>query len=177
MKKGFKDFFFERTDEQIEDAYDVYNDCSPDENVDVETSDVTQERLIEDVYESNELSDKTRSIFKVEEVLQSLPKEMPNETKRSTLLAILGSFGLTVDEVLEDGEKRISIVKAAMNKISDENEAVIAENLANIEQKKVEIQDLEKDNANRLEIVDSTESKINVEVERIDSLIKFVKGE
>lgn len=177
MKKGLKDFFFERADDQQEEMYDIGDDYSLDENVDVETSEVTQEHLIEDVYESNGLSDKARSIFKVEEVLHSLPKEMPNDTKRSTLLAILGSFGLTVEEVMDDGDKRISIVKAAMNKISDENEAVIAENLANIDQKKVEIQNLEKDNASRLELVDNTESKINVEVERIESLIKFVKGE
>lgn len=176
MKKGLKDFFFETRDVEDELYADAGGDFL-DTEVEVETSEVTQDNLISDVYDANDLSDKTKSIFKVEEVLNSLPKEMPNETKKSTLLAILGSFGLTVEEVISDGESRISIINAALSKIRIENENVMNNNMQMIEQKKVEIQDLEKDNANRTEIITNTEYKISAEVDRLNALMTFVKGE
>lgn len=145
--------------------------------VDANVENVTQDNLIGDIYDCNGLSELTKSIFKVEELLGSLPKEMPNETKKTTVLAILKSFGLTVDEVVKDGIQRIEIINGSLAKIKLDNESVINQNKTDIEAKKIEIQELEKDNANREGIVKDTEDKIELEAKRIESLIKFIEGE
>ena len=77
-----------------------------EETVEVNTNSVSQDNLVSDIYNQNNLSDLSKSIFKVEELVNSLPKEMPNDTKKSTVLSILTSFGLTVDEVIADGNSR-----------------------------------------------------------------------
>ena len=145
--------------------------------VEVNTDSVSQENLVSDIYTQNSLSDLSKSIFKVEELINSLPKEMPSDTKKSTVLSILGSFGLTVDEVIADGISRKDMLNAALDEIITDNENVIAVNNTNIELKKQEIQDLEKDNANRESVIKNTEDKIAIETKRISDLIAFVGGE
>ena len=145
--------------------------------VEVNTDSVSQENLVSDIYTQNSLSDLSKSIFKVEELINSLPKEMPSDTKKATVLSILGSFGLTVDEVIADGISRKDMLNAALDEIITDNENVIAVNNTNIELKKQEIQELEKDNANRESVIKNTEDKINIETKRISDLIAFVGGE
>lgn len=171
---GFKDFFIEKIEEEpvfYNESYDDYAD-----DVDVNTENVTQENLISDIYSQNGLSDLSKSIFKIEELINSLPKEMPNETKKTTVLSMLSIFGLTVDEVITDGLDRCGIIESALSTITNENNNVISNNNANIEQKKLEIQELEKDNADRLMVIKNTEDKIESEVKRIEDLVKFVGG-
>ncbi len=163
------------TEETEEYQYDEVT--LAEETVDVNTEAVSQDNLIGDIYSQNSLSDLSKSIFKVEELINSLPKEMPNDTKKATVLSILTSFGLTVEEVLADAENRKSIVQSALNVIVNDNENVIAENNANIEQKKKEIQALEKDNADRKTVIKNTEDKIEIELRRISDLATFIGGD
>ena len=163
--------------ERIEEEPVIYEeDYMVEEYVDVNTENITQDNLITDIYNQNELSDLSKSIFKIEELINSLPKEMPNETKKTTVLSMLSIFGLTVDEVLADGEQRSCYIKAALTSITDENNEVINNNNASIEQKKLEIQDLEKDNADRIIVIKNAENKVETEIERINGLIKFLIG-
>ena len=148
-----------------------------EETVDVNTEEVSQDNLIEDIYSQNNLSDLSKSIFKVEELINSLPKEMPNETKKATVLSILTSFGLTVEEVLADAENRKAIVQSALAVIVKDNEEAIAENNVNIEQKKKEIQEREKENAYRESVIKNTDETIEVELKRISDLVTFIGGE
>ena len=148
-----------------------------DDEVEVNTELVSQDNLIEDIYNQNALSDLSKSIFKVEQTINSLPKEMPNDTKKATVLTILSNFGLTVDEVVEDGYSRQTIIRSALNTIVEENESAILTNKTIIEQKKMEIQELEKDNANRETVIKNTEDKVELELKRISDLVTFIGGE
>lgn len=90
---GFRDFFVEKVPE--EENYDVDTDYSvEDSTVPVELDEVHTDTLIDDIYAQNELSDRSKSIFKIEELINSLPKEMVTETKRGSVLATLGVFGI-----------------------------------------------------------------------------------
>ena len=175
MARRLRDLFFEEVVETPEVTYD--EEClMEDYDVEVNTDNVTQENLITDIYSENDLSDLSKSIFKVEELINSLPKEMPDATKKATVLAILSSFGLTVDEVLADAVNRNVVIKSAFTSIEHENNEVIDSNNVSIEQKKLEIQDLEKDNADRTVVIKNTEDKVEAEIKRIEALVKFIGG-
>ena len=73
----FKDLFVEEVKEQ--------DDCGVqfEEEQDIEVNfDVGTENIIEDIYEKNELSDRGKSIYKIEDLINSLPEEMVTETKK-----------------------------------------------------------------------------------------------
>lgn len=172
---GFRDFFVEKVPE--EENYDVdINYSVEDSTVPVELDEVHTDTLIDDIYAQNELSDSSKSIFKIEELINSLPKEMVTETKRVSVLATLGVFGLTVTDVTLDGEQRVDVLNSILTKILDEGNINITDKETEIENHKKEIARLEKEIADQQAEMKISENNINVEVNRINNLIKFVEG-
>ena len=150
----------------------------PDEQVeDVNLEAVNTNTLIADVYDQNDLNDQSKSIFKVEELMNSLPKDMVTETKKNSVLSALGVFGLNAEIVTEDGEKRVEILKAALAKISSEKNELVADYQERIESCKETIAELEKNIAEEQAVLKASTETINAESDRISKLISFVGGE
>lgn len=166
-----KGFLFEEVPSEIE-----VTDIVLEEAVDAELDDVRVDTLIDDIYSQNALYDKTQSIFKVEELINTLPKEMVTETKRTSVVSALGIFGLTALKVVEDGESRISVLNGVKDKINSESNINITDKTNQIEELKKAIADLEVEIANEQKEVKIANESIVNEVNRIDSLIKFVGG-
>ena len=145
--------------------------------VEAEIAEVDTNTLIEDIYTQNELFDKSRSIFKVEELIASLPKEMVTDTKRASVLAILGSFNLTATEVLEDGEKRTSVLDTIKKQIDEDCKNTVAEKEAQIEELKKSIATLTVEIANEQDMMKVADEMISTEIVKINNLIKFIGGE
>lgn len=159
-----------------EEMYEVESSYVEEENVEVELDSVNTETLITDIYTQNELFDKTKSIFKVEELINSLPKEMVTETKKASVLATLGVFGLTVTDVTLDGENRIDVLSGVLTKILGEGNDTVTSKEAEIEEHKKEIARLEKEISDQKTEMKVSEDTINAEISRITSLVKFVEG-
>ena len=147
------------------------------DDVDVNLDEVKTDTLVSDVYAQNELYDQSKSIFKVEDLMNSLPKEMVTETKKNSVLSALGVFGLTSEEVIADGTKRVEILNAAIDKIVSERKAVIEDCQTRIESCKETIAELEKTIAEEEDIIKSSDKTIYEEAERIKKLISFIGGE
>lgn len=172
---GFRDFFVEKVPE--EENYEVGTDYSvEDSTVPVELDEVHTDTLIDDIYAQNELSDRSKSIFKIEELINSLPKEMVTETKRGSVLATLGVFGLTVTDVTLDGEQRMDVLNSVLVKILDDGNANVTDKETEIENHKKEIARLEKEISDQQSEMKISENNINTEVGRISGLIKFIEG-
>ena len=155
----------------------IGSDVDYKEDVDVNLDEVNTDTLVSDIYEQNELFDQSKSIFKIEDLMNALPKEMVTETKKNSVLSALGVFGLTSEEVVADGSKRVEILNAALNKITSEKDAAITDYQDAIESAKETIADLEKSIAKeQAELKASTET-IVAEASRINKLISFVGGE
>lgn len=163
-------------EEVVDETVAYEEETTYEESVDVELTDVNTETLIEDIYIQNNLLDKSASIFKVEELINSLPKEMPTATKKTSVLAILGSFGLTVTGVTLDGEKRIEILTGVLNKIIADGKQEISDKEAEIERYKEEIARLEKEITEQQTEMKFSDDAINAEIERISELGKFIGG-
>lgn len=165
--------------EEIPNEKEVYEteiSYVEEENVEVELDSVNTDTLVTDIYAQNELFDKTKSIFKVEELINSLPKEMVTETKKMSVLATLGIFGLTVTDVTLDGESRIDVLSGVLAKILGDGNDAVKSKETEIEEHKKEIARLEKEISNQKNEMKVSEDIINAEISRITSLVKFVEG-
>ena len=167
----------ENPDYYADDNTDYSNGNYDESSVDANVEGVTTENLVNDIYKANSLEDLSKSIFKVDEVINSLPKEMATETKKATVLAILTSFGLTTDEVVQDGITRINFLKSAMNEILTKNNSEIESSNISIEEHKKEIEELSKYIANLVVVNKNCEDTVEQELSKIEELIKFVGGE
>lgn len=147
-----------------------------EETVEAELDEVNTDTLIDDIYAQNNLADKSHSIFKVEELISSLPKEMATETKRNSVLAILGSFNLTATDVVSDGEERIKILKSINEQVNSDSKMSVADKEAQIEELKKAIEVLTVEIANEQEKARISNETISAEVVKIESLVKFTGG-
>lgn len=143
----------------------------------VELESVNTNTLINDIYTQNDLFDMSHSIFKVEELIASLPKEMATDTKRASVLAILSSFNLTATEVAEDGEKRLGILAGIKDKIDADCKNTIADKEAQIEELKKTIEKLTIEIANEQDKMRQSDGTILVEMAKVENLMKFIGGE
>lgn len=177
LKTIGKAFVEELPTEEFENNENEY--FNEDEMIreDVELENVNTNTLIDDIYSQNNLYDKSKSIFKVEELINSLPKEMVTETKRSSVLSILGNFGLTNIEVVSDGENRIEVLNGIKEKINVDYQESILEKEAQIEEFKKNIADLEIEIAKEQNEMKDSNETILEESNRIKELVKFVGGE
>lgn len=155
----------------------VSMDAFEEDVVEAELEEVDTNTLIEDIYVQNDLYDKSRSIFKVEELIASLPKEMVTDTKRSSVLAILSSFDLTATEVLEDGEKRIDILNRIKTQVDVDCKDAIVNKEAQIEELKKSIANLTVEIADEQEKMKTSDEIILNEISKINNLVKFIGGE
>lgn len=163
--------------EDYEEPIGMGADFIEEELVEAELEDVNVVTLIDDIYTQNDLLDKSRSIFKVEELIASLPKEMVTDTKRSSVLAILGSFNLTATEVVEDGERRVDVLNSIKEQIDVDCKNTVSEKEAQIEELKKAIATLTIEIANEQEKTKTSDELILNETAKINNLIKFIGGE
>lgn len=83
----------------------------------VKVNGIDIDHLVEDAYRENGMEDVSRSIYKVGEILKTLPKTIPVDTKRATVVAILSTFGLTVEDMSRDAESRLALIKQTCNQM------------------------------------------------------------
>lgn len=176
---GLKDLFIVSDDNDKEldlSSLELPTDEEPEVEVaNVDTSD--SENVVTEIYLNNNLDNFDKAIFKVEDLMKTLPSEMPTASKKTTVESIMATVGLNIDDVVEDGEERVKVLSASLDKTKEAFSNTILEAENKIEALKQEIVEGEK------LIVDSKASlkkfteDINAETERIENLIKFIKGE
>lgn len=160
-----------------EEEYDVGEvESYATETVDATLQSVNTETLISDIYAQNDLCDMGRSIFKVEDMINSLPKEMVTETKKTSILTILTSFGLSATDVGLDGENRMEVLSSVLSNIMNDGNTEIFAKQTEIENHKKEIERLEKEISDKQSEMKVSENIISNEVSRISGLVKFIGG-
>lgn len=83
----FKDLFIEEVPNKVQSEVCEEENIYCDEvTVNVDLNNMNTNTLVEDAYIQNELFDKAKSIFKIEELINSLPNEMVTETKKHLCL-------------------------------------------------------------------------------------------
>lgn len=144
--------------------FDSCDDVVEEVNVNLDV----KENIVNNIYEINNLLDTSKSIFKVEEAINSLPKNMVTEAKKTSVVAILSMLGLSDSIVSLDGEKRVNTLTAAKKLMNDATLKEIADMEMKIEEYKKNIANLEGDIAITKEEMKLSNSDIDSEIEKIN---------
>lgn len=152
--------------------FDSCDDVLEEVNVNLDV----KENIVNNIYEINNLLDTSKSIFKVEEAINSLPKNMVTEAKKTSVVAILSMLGLSDSIVSLDGEKRVDTLTAAKKLMNDATLKEIADMEMKIEEYKKNIAELEGNIAITKKEMKVSNSDIDSEIEKINSLITFING-
>ena len=132
--------------------------------------------VVEEIYEQNNLADKSNSIYTVQALIDTLPEEMTTAKKQTTVSGILMVSGKSVEHLLNDAQNRVNTLDVARDEIVHEKTAEIEEANRDIEALKeaIEVATIKIKAAN--EIISATNKSVDDEINIIDGLVKFCEG-
>lgn len=133
------------------------------------------EAVVQSVYSQEDFSSDV-SIFRMQEFIDSLPAEMPTQTKYATIRGVLNASRVNVMDLITDAEKRITLLGAAHDGVKSEHEKLceeanghIADFMAAIEAAKVKMQDSQSYTTQTCNILEE-------EAVKVRKLLEFAQG-
>lgn len=128
---------------------------------------VDQPADIAAVYEKAGLADKSKSIFKVQQIRSSFPNTVADEVVKQALPGLLVAANLTAGDVRQDASMRISALSTALEEYSNESSTKIQTLTQEINDLAAQIE------AKRQAITETQKSKENFE-EAVNTEIKVL---
>ena len=128
------------------------------------------------VYEANSMNPADSvTVYKIKDVIDTFPSEMPTKTKRATVKNLMMTLGYDATAIISDAEQRKELLRTVgndkMNALFDE----MKNNDRQIESMKEQIEALTNRNAEASAAIDKIISTVNGEVEMISSIEEFIE--
>ena len=127
----------------------------------IDATQVSYDDVIASIYQQGDIDDEN-SIFKIKAYIDILPQDMTKAKKQASIAGILSVNGINVDDLIEDGLKRGRALDAAEDSIRAENDSLIEQAEARIEESKQKTSD--------------SSAAIQKEKEAISQLLEFANG-
>lgn len=181
----FKGFFIEEDEPSYEDLIRR----STGENIDEEIENVQYEEMedlniensqleglssVEDIYTIANMADKSKSIYKVEEIKNILPNTLSNAAKKESVLGMLQVSNITVDDVQEDSNLRKSALNTVKDKFTQETILMIENSTKEITELELRVNKLKEAINSRTLLQEKQEELIDNETAKIDSILNFM---
>ena len=132
-------------DEEYDPEADEYEPYDEEEAIEVVTGSADAVDFIGETYHNNGIDDLNRSIFKVEETRNTLPNTLPTEVRRTTVVNILASFGITTDELFADAQQRRLVVGQVCRVTADSEQKIVDDLNREIEELQLQITEKQKE--------------------------------
>jgi len=151
------------------------------ESVPTSTTEVDAEinsaaNVVSDIYAQNDLSDKSNSIYAVQEYIATLPAEMPTATKQKTVAGILMVSKKSVADLVGDAINRMNVLRMAQEKIVGEHTNEINSAKADIETMKQAIEAASIKIKEYEDIIAATNKSVDEEIKLMNELVDFCNG-
>ena len=101
---------------------------------------VSMDDIIQEIYQANNLADTSASVYKVKELIATIPPETPEKTSKPMILNLLGVLSLPIETIHADAEARIHALESTRDATLADYENQRNEYLATIAQMEQEIQ-------------------------------------
>lgn len=142
----------------------------------INTSENSSELItIEEIYKtSTSIENLDNSIYKIREFAESLPKELPTETKRQSVLGIFNTIKVDVNSLIDDGITRIDILLNTSDVLLKRANDIVAKNIAEIAELAAKIEALKNENTLLTKTSEDQKALISKEVQDIHVIIDFI---
>ena len=121
-------------------------------------------------------SNKTETIYLVEEYMRTLPDSLPDESKREIISKIISASGFNYDILIGDGVLRVKMLKEYAERFAQQTDDYVTARdaeLASLEQQAIGIRQLIE---NRRELHKRQFFAIETEAQRLREILTFITG-
>lgn len=113
--------------------------------------DVTPSDIVVQIYQANDATDASTSVYKVNELLATIPPETPEKTSKTIIVNLLGTLGISIQSIQDDSDRRKALLSDTFN---------------------ATMQDYENKRTALLEEIKDYEAKIQADKEAIQQLVQ-----
>lgn len=164
---------------------DVKVDTVEAENTQVNTNAQNTVENNEELYhEKQDISDiygkfgpstnSTNTIYIIDSYLKALPDNLPSDIKLQSVLGIISASKMDIEQLLDDGSKRLEVLTQFFKDFMDTNNNVIDENEQEIQVLTEKINQHKNIIDGRKKLQEEQKSIVEFEVQKIDNIINFV---
>lgn len=130
---------------------------------------------IEDIYTAEGIENLDNSIYKVLEFADSLPKELSTVAKKQSVLGILKTVKLDVNNLIEDGKHRTIRLTETSDLLLTKANDTVKSNIEEIEELEAKIESLKNENTVLTKTSEDQTALIKGEISLINNIIEFIK--
>jgi peptidoglycan hydrolase CwlO-like protein len=140
----------------------------------VEIAEIIDTPTIDDVYNATNLGDTSKSIYKVGQFRASFPNTLPAETIKASLPGIISASGLSVDELVMDGQNRITALSNYLTDYSGKKDAEVVDYTNQITELSAKIQELQGKITEAQKAKEDFNKLVEAEIAAVDENLKFI---
>lgn len=130
---------------------------------------------IEDIYTSEGIENLDSSIYKVSEFADSLPKELSTSAKKQSVLGILKTVKLDVNNLIADGDNRVNKLSEVKELLLNKANETVKSNIEEIAKLEAKIEELKNENTVITKTSEDQTALIKGEVSLINNIIDFIE--
>ncbi len=157
----------------------------PEEKIEVKESDdpvsvVRRKNLlkINDIYRKYDISsDGINSLSIIESFQKALPDYLPRDVKRQSILNIIASSNVMVENLLKDGNEKLKCLNDFSESFTSESDSVIFDFQEKIKKLKEKIDAFEEAIADMKKLQNEQNYAIKYETEKINNILQFINPE
>lgn len=160
--------------------YDGTEPKRPRESIltdDIQISEVPEDgdSIISEFYgKSDVYSDMSRSIFKMEEYMNTMPDSLPMDVKIKTVINVLITSGFIPVNLLNDGRERLDYIQTNCDNIVNSNNKKIEDLEDEISKLELEIDKHRQTILTAQKRIESVKNAVSKESKRIDTLMNYI---
>lgn len=144
------------------------------EDLNIENSQLEGLSSVEDIYTIANMADKSKSIYKVEEIRNILPNTLSNAAKKESVLGMLQVSNITIEDVQEDANLRKNALNTIKDKFTQESISMIENSTIEINELESRVNELKEAIDGRRLLQEKQEELIDNETAKIDSILNFM---
>ena len=115
------------------------------------------------------------TIYTIQDMLDSLPYEMPQKTKKATLKNLMNTLGYDVEQIKKDAEVRKTLLQRLNHDKEEALQGELESNVNKIEELKLEIEQMSVRNNDIMSAVETNKMAVDEAVRSIDYTLTFIE--
>ena len=131
---------------------------------------------VEQIYEKFKVGNTNENnVFLIDSYLKALTENLPTDVKRQSVLNIIKVSKMDIEDLIQDGKKRLDVLNSYTIEIEKETEQIIKEYENKIQELYKKIDEYKKIISERGIFQEEQKAYIDYETQKIENIIKFVK--
>ncbi|WP_370755055.1 hypothetical protein [Gemmiger formicilis] len=149
-------------------------DVAPSAEPATVSPDAAANDIIPQIYAANDLTDASTSVYKVNELLATIPPETPEKTSKTIIVNLLGTLGISIQSIQDDSDRRKALLSDTFNATMQDYENKRTALLEEIKDYEAKIQANKEAIQQLVQNGDMLSTAVQDEIAKINSTLAFI---